>query len=1601
MRRILLAICIQLSVLSLLAADITPQEALDIANAFIQKDKTAQVKIRKTSPGTRVTPSIAHKVPSRVAANKDNVYIINLGDNQGFVVVSGETGTTANILGYCDHGSFDIDNAPVQFLDLMNEYSAGIDNLRNVPSSVRSQMAAPLQANYPSYIGDIVVGPLLTTTWNQTGPYNGQCPSDENNNRCYTGCVPTAVAQVMNYWKWPKVSKDSIYGLRPDSTYGMIDFSGHTYDWDNMLDYYGWSSVTDSFISYNQTQADAVALLMADIGKAMRTMYCQENGSPTYFEYNALVRNFGYELGIEVVRGDRAADVKNALKAELDEKRPVLYSGYPAEGDGHALVCDGYTENNYFHFNYGWGGQTDGFYRLSAIPSYINNVVIWTNFRPYDAVEKVIDGIKYGLLPNGNADILEYVGGGVGVQNGVLVIPDSVTDAETGNTYAVTHICKESFFRKGIFTKMVMGNNIESIDRFSFVYTNIDTLVLSDKMEEVPEAAFQITNVKHLTIGANVKRIGALAFNTCPLNDIVCKSPRVELGKSCFTMAQPKHGDWEKCIVKIDNKAFNGARLNQNTYFENLEVLGDSAMTGVIWGNGVLDFTVGPKVREIAPSAFDGHGDGIYLPMLSVSADNPYFTTDDNEPILYNKDTTSVHLVLDRAQYINKTKVIKMEPGCVRGAMDDIVIPPSAVDMEGAFRDCKPPKYSATVTCHHMTPPAISDATFPDTLFSPDAGGMYLKVPEGTELLYAEAPGWRKFGYNMYAMDSAEFIPLPPQDLQYQMKIHGDSLQITAPIADVSSMRMTEENGEATVTLQVNGRVDLKTPVTHIDSIIFVPGFVYEGAEIFELNDSSTTVKAQECSINFESTTFSENAQVCLRNSVLLPRPTEGVTGGVGIDISMLNDSGRVHELSGVATITIPFPVPANQSVGAAYFNEQTGEWEPVYVEYDRDAGVATIVTDHLSYYALVSVAKDNTKGELMVPLEMAIPIVYAFDDAAQKLIYILTSNDPEMQQALQFKDEMSLWQAVGLDGFYNGVIAVTEPLFNFKPLAVDNAVNILGQIGTALTVLDVMRAELQGDKIGVASNTLKVIAAHAGSTAAAAIGTPIMAASLCMVAFVGIALEKFGTNVRDNKMNYFRAAYKYYYSMDGYNLLGGRSRFAWDKNGKLKPHGHYRTRQDWYEYFYPVFVKKNMDAERLMMYIKESVEDYCDQFWQDDEMRREILDEIERQGIFSPETYPDRELQKKISEDYFAELMNGDLVSVFTSLRKKQTVEAHKRTVAEVKKMATLMNKKVGFRITDSSVTEGQPSSFAGWTIGFPILDENVADAGKWRKTIGNDGRVDLGWFTMYALVRNLMPFKLTLFNTAGEAVKNFDFQLDGEADKKVIRIDLATQGVTVDNKHLDELHLKYTPDSVNFYFAGIDEDDKYQNPLNGAVVYMDEERGLYSNQVRWRAEVERFFNRHNFITVDSIGNFTIGEDIDGTFVGDSATGTFIIDTDYKFFLQTAPQYIDTWNDPQSTIFERLRILLNGSFKHQMACKYKVGRKRVGDHDEYDVTYTGEGFFDITARHINEFKKYLDYWLLVISDGDGVPPLYLNDIGIGTSSVGGDVTLEYKVTLK
>ncbi len=334
---------------SLYADDISVQQALQIASQFAAKDPTAQSKQRKVA-AVMPNPSLAYTVKSDVS-DKDNVYVINYGNDMGFVVVSGETGTDA-ILGYCDHGAFDYKNCPPQMKEVLDFYSLSIDTLRKNPEFAAKRRVAQ---SWPSYIGNVIVEPLLTTQWNQWAPYNNLCPTD-----CPAGCVPTAVAQIMKYWRWPDVTCDKVAGE---------DFSGRTYDWDNMIDNYETTS-------YTAEQADAVAHLMADVGKALGTVY-NPKGSGTATDFLPLFFNFKYNKGTRCYE-----NLTEVMKAELNQSRPMLYSARPfGEGNGHELVVDGYTSNNYFHFNYGWGGSYDGFY-ITA-PIYCVNPSIITNIYPH------------------------------------------------------------------------------------------------------------------------------------------------------------------------------------------------------------------------------------------------------------------------------------------------------------------------------------------------------------------------------------------------------------------------------------------------------------------------------------------------------------------------------------------------------------------------------------------------------------------------------------------------------------------------------------------------------------------------------------------------------------------------------------------------------------------------------------------------------------------------------------------------------------------------------------------------------------------------------------------------------------------------------------------------------------------------------------------------------------------------------------------------------------------------------------------------------------------------------------------------------------------
>lgn len=283
-----------------------------------------------------------------------NVYAFNVGDNQGFVLVSGDE-RTLPILGYSDHGSFDLTNAPENLRSWMKGYEADIEALES--STVK---VAATRATAEPY--GPAVEPLLKSRWNQNKPYNLLNPQKWGS-PMVTGCTCTAMAQVMNYWKFPTHAITSMPGYKTVSIGVDVSPLDYTFfDWQNMCDTYTEAD------NRTEEQNLAVAKLMRYVGQSLNMDYTTSgSGAGIRDIVRSLKENFGYAESVTYLRRTEHStkDWETCLYNELAAGRPVAYSGF--DDGGHTFVCDGYDKDRYFHINWGWGGLADGNFLLSVL----------------------------------------------------------------------------------------------------------------------------------------------------------------------------------------------------------------------------------------------------------------------------------------------------------------------------------------------------------------------------------------------------------------------------------------------------------------------------------------------------------------------------------------------------------------------------------------------------------------------------------------------------------------------------------------------------------------------------------------------------------------------------------------------------------------------------------------------------------------------------------------------------------------------------------------------------------------------------------------------------------------------------------------------------------------------------------------------------------------------------------------------------------------------------------------------------------------------------------------------------------------------------------
>lgn len=369
MKRLLIMSFLMLACHMLQAVPITKEKAKESAARFLhQKDGTALDRSRDMR-------QVNINLTSAEKSANDAFYVFNIGKAEGYVIVSNDDCTDV-ILGYADKGEIIPENMPENMKAWLQGYADEIKWMRDHHISGKADVGARRRAAVKT-----MIAPLLVTTWNQGEPYNNNCPVFvTGTTRCVTGCVATAMAQVL-YYHGQKSGKPAqtlatipAYDCNTNwSGYGKIHVNaieaGTAFDWNNMLRNYSGGE-TDA-------QKTAVATLMQCCGASVCMDYKDQERGSSASDYNvplALKTYFGYDADTRYVRREdyTIMDWDNLIYGELASDRPVLYGG-KSTGGGHAFVVDGYDGDGFFHVNWGWGGECDGHFRLSALDPYSNS----------------------------------------------------------------------------------------------------------------------------------------------------------------------------------------------------------------------------------------------------------------------------------------------------------------------------------------------------------------------------------------------------------------------------------------------------------------------------------------------------------------------------------------------------------------------------------------------------------------------------------------------------------------------------------------------------------------------------------------------------------------------------------------------------------------------------------------------------------------------------------------------------------------------------------------------------------------------------------------------------------------------------------------------------------------------------------------------------------------------------------------------------------------------------------------------------------------------------------------------------------------------------
>ena len=653
------------------------------------------------SKGKQFSSASLRQAPSTMTSAVENYYVFNIGNKDGYVIAAGDDCAPA-ILGYADLGYINVDSMPCNMKAWLEEYANQIRYMQT--NGITSSESIKSLPTHPA------ISPLITTEWGQGYPYNINCPSFFGQGQCITGCIATAMAQVMYYHRAntvtcttaeiPAYVCDRYWTIESETLQLSVDAipAGSVIDWDNMFDSYS-SSITD-------VQKQAVANLMKYCGAAVRMDYGMDVSGAAFRNIPIALNNyFGYSN--ETVLKNRNVyndvDWDNLIYNELSNNHPVLYGGANSNG-GHEFVCDGYDDGGYYHINWGWNGSCDGYFLLSALnPGSSSNGYNMSQNAVLHAVPKSAHFISFtdqqvrdlclqNWDTNSDGELSEKEASEV-IDLGDVFKGSSITSFDELEWFTgLSRINEYAFEGCDILASIFIPSNVTTIGDHAFSNTRLTSITLPSNLTSIGNSAFEgCGSLESISIPNSVTTIGDHAFSSTGLSSIALSSNLTSIGNGVFEGCESLESVIiPNTITAIGSRAFANTGLTSITLPSSVATIGSGAFALCDALMTVTCFDNEPPVLEnsgcfsnscytratlrVPPEAYDIYRNTNYWKLFRNIIQIPNIIFDDNNVkaiCVQNWDTNGDGELSER-EAVEVTSLGEIFKGCSIHSFDEL-----------------------------------------------------------------------------------------------------------------------------------------------------------------------------------------------------------------------------------------------------------------------------------------------------------------------------------------------------------------------------------------------------------------------------------------------------------------------------------------------------------------------------------------------------------------------------------------------------------------------------------------------------------------------------------------------------------------------------------------------------------------------------------------------------------------------------------------------------------------------------------------------------------------------------------------------------------------